>query len=60
MFQMNDAWSVYGNYAAGFRAPNAGQINAFFENPFMFYKSIPNPDLKPEKSNTFELVCAAA
>lgn len=49
MFQMNDAWSVYGNYAAGFRAPNAGQINAFFENPFMFYKSIPNPDLKAEK-----------
>ena len=43
MFQMNDAWSVYGNHAAGFRAPNAGQINAFFENLFMFYKSIPNP-----------------
>ncbi len=55
MFQVNDAWSVYGNYAAGFRAPNAGQINAFFENPFMFYKSIPNPDLKAEKSHTFEL-----
>ena len=55
MFQMNDAWSVYGNYAAGFRAPNAGQINAFFENPLAFYKSIPNPNLKPEKSNTFEL-----
>ncbi|MEX8191474.1 TonB-dependent hemoglobin/transferrin/lactoferrin family receptor [Comamonas guangdongensis] len=55
MFQMNDAWAVYGNYAAGFRAPNAGQINAFFENPLAFYKSIPNPDLRPEKSNTFEL-----
>lgn len=55
MFQMTDAWSVYGNYAAGFRAPNAGQINAFFENPLAFYKSIPNPNLKPEKSNTFEL-----
>ena len=55
MFQMSDAWAVYGNYAAGFRAPNAGQINAFFENPFMFYKSIPNPDLRPEKSQTFEL-----
>ncbi|MEG0938208.1 MAG: TonB-dependent hemoglobin/transferrin/lactoferrin family receptor [Comamonas sp.] len=55
MFQMNDAWSVYGNYAAGFRAPNAGQINAFFENPFAFYKSIPNANLKAEKSNTFEL-----
>ena len=55
MFQMNDAWSLYGNYAAGFRAPNAGQINAYFENPFAFYKNIPNPNLKPEKSNNFEL-----
>lgn len=55
MLQMNDAWSLYGNYAAGFRAPNAGQINAFFENPFAFYKSIPNANLKAEKSNTFEL-----
>ena len=55
MFQMNDAWSVYGNYAAGFRAPNAGQVNAFFENPLASYRSIPNPNLKPEKRNTFEL-----
>ena len=55
MFQATDAWAVYGNYAAGFRAPNAGQINAFFENPLAFYRSIPNPNLKPEKSNTFEL-----
>ncbi len=55
MFQATDAWSVYGNYAAGFRAPNAGQINAFFENPLAFYRSIPNADLKPEKSQTFEL-----
>jgi hemoglobin/transferrin/lactoferrin receptor protein len=55
MLQASPAWSVYGNYAAGFRAPNAGQINAFFENPVAFYKSVPNPDLRPEKSQTFEL-----
>ncbi|MDR2326843.1 MAG: TonB-dependent hemoglobin/transferrin/lactoferrin family receptor [Acidovorax sp.] len=55
LLQMTDAWAVYGNYAAGFRAPNAGQINAFFENPLMSYRSIPNPNLKPERSNTFEL-----
>ena len=30
-------------------------MNAFFENPLAFYRSIPNPDLKAEKSNTFEL-----
>lgn len=55
MFHANDAWSVYGNYAAGFRAPNAGQVNAFFENLAFGYKNIPNPDLRPEKSHTFEL-----
>ncbi|MEG1734704.1 MAG: TonB-dependent hemoglobin/transferrin/lactoferrin family receptor [Comamonas sp.] len=55
LFQASDAWSVYGNYAAGFRAPNAGQINAYFENSSQYYKNIPNPNLKPEKSNTFEL-----
>ncbi len=55
MFQATDAWSLYGNFAAGFRAPNAGQINAFFENVTGHYRTIPNPNLKPEKSNTFEL-----
>lgn len=55
MFHANDVWSVYGNYAAGFRAPNAGQINAFFENPTAHYRNIPNPDLRPEKSKTFEV-----
>ena len=46
--------AVFGNYASGFRAPNAGQVNAFFENVTQFYKSIPNPNLKPEKSKNFE------
>ncbi len=40
---------------SGFRAPNADQINGFFENAVQFYKTIPNPNLKPEKSRTFEL-----
>lgn len=55
MLQASEDWSVYGNYAAGFRAPNAGQVNAFFENPVGYYRTIPNPNLKPEKSKTFEL-----
>ena len=44
----------FGNYASGFRAPNAGQVNAFFENATQFYKSIPNPNLRPEKSKNLE------
>ena len=55
MYRVDPAWSVFGNYAAGFRAPNAGQVNAFFENPVGNYKTIPNPNLKPEKSQNLEL-----
>jgi hemoglobin/transferrin/lactoferrin receptor protein len=55
LWRTTEQWSVFGNYATGFRAPNAGQVNAFFENAAQGYKTIPNPDLKPEKSQTFEL-----
>ncbi|GAB2475526.1 TonB-dependent hemoglobin/transferrin/lactoferrin family receptor [Comamonas humi] len=55
LLHVTPEWSVFGNYAAGFRAPNAGQVNAFFENPVGNYKTIPNPDLKPEKSQNLEL-----
>ncbi|MBB1601794.1 TonB-dependent receptor [Variovorax sp. UMC13] len=55
LFRAAPQWSVYGNYAAGFKAPNAFQINNFFENITSGYKTIPNPNLKPEKSQNFEL-----
>lgn len=50
-----DAVSVYGNLATGFKSPGAAQLNSFFENVTGFYKTIPNPDLKPETSRTLEL-----
>ena len=55
LYRASSQWSVFGNYASGFRAPNAGQVNAFFENVTQFYKTIPNGALKPEKSKNFEL-----
>ncbi len=55
VFRASPQWRLFGNYASGFRAPNAGQVNAFFENVTSFYKTIPNGALKPEKSNNFEL-----
>lgn len=55
LYRATPQWSVFGNYASGFKAPNAGQVNAFFENVTANYKSIPNPNLKPEKSRTIEL-----
>ncbi len=55
LFRATPSWSVYGNYAAGFKAPNANQVNGYFENITAFYKTIPNPNLKPEKSQNLEL-----
>lgn len=45
---------VFGNYTQGFKAPAPSQVNNFFENPAQGYKSIPNPDLRPETSRSFE------
>ncbi|VWX63044.1 Hemoglobin/transferrin/lactoferrin receptor protein [Burkholderiales bacterium 8X] len=55
LFRATPAWSVYGNYASGFKAPNAFQVNNFFENVVSGYRTIPNPNLRPEKSRNFEL-----
>nr|WP_301334668.1 TonB-dependent hemoglobin/transferrin/lactoferrin family receptor [Variovorax dokdonensis] len=55
LFRATPSYSLYGNYATGFKAPNAFQVNNFFENVQAGYKTIPNPDLKPEKSQNFEI-----
>ncbi len=46
--------NLYANYAQGFAAPEPGQVNQFFENVIFGYTSEPNPDLKPETSETLE------
>jgi hemoglobin/transferrin/lactoferrin receptor protein len=55
LYRATPEWSVFGNYASGFRAPNASQLNAFFENVNQFYKTISNPNLLPEKSKNLEI-----
>ncbi|MET3495895.1 TonB-dependent hemoglobin/transferrin/lactoferrin family receptor [Variovorax boronicumulans] len=55
LFRATPQWSIYGNYASGFKAPNAFQVNNFFENVISGYRTIPNPNLKPEKSRNIEL-----
>lgn len=55
LWRASPEWSVFGNYASGFKAPNANQLNGFFENVTSFYKTISNPGLKPEKSQNLEL-----
>lgn len=54
----SDALSAYVNLAQGYRAPTPDQVNNGFTNlssPFFAYRSIANPDLKPEHSRTVEL-----
>jgi len=46
---------LYARYSQGFRPPVWYQLNASFENPIVGYISQSNPDLKPEKSNDFEI-----
>ncbi|MEM1194551.1 MAG: TonB-dependent hemoglobin/transferrin/lactoferrin family receptor [Pseudomonadota bacterium] len=45
---------LFGNYSQGFLAPTPGQVNNFFTNVVQGYASIPNPDLQPETSESFE------
>jgi hemoglobin/transferrin/lactoferrin receptor protein len=46
--------SLFANYARGFKAPAPTQVNQFFQNLAQGYTSIPNPDLRPETSETWE------
>ena len=55
VFRLNDTWSIFGQYAQGFRAPPYDDINVGFINLVGGYTTVPNPNLKPETSEGFEL-----
>lgn len=55
LWKMDDHWSLYGQLATGFRAPNYEEMNAAFRNTVQSYATSPNPDLKPETSLGIEL-----
>jgi hemoglobin/transferrin/lactoferrin receptor protein len=42
------------NYAQGYKAPEPSQVNNAFSNLAFGYTSLPNPDLKPEESESWE------
>lgn len=49
--------SLFANYARGFQAPSPIEINQFFDNPSAVpfsYRTLRNPDLRPETSETIE------
>lgn len=53
--KLDEAWSVHANLARGFRAPPYNDANIGFTNLQFGYTAIPNPDLKPERSEGLEL-----
>jgi hemoglobin/transferrin/lactoferrin receptor protein len=54
VLKVTEVVSLFGNYAAGFKAPSPSQVNNGFSNVVINYTSLPNPDLKPETSQSFE------
>ena len=54
-FDVTSEYTLFGQYAHGFRAPPYDNANFGFRNAAQFYEIIPNPDLKPETSDGFEI-----
>ncbi|PHS16352.1 MAG: hypothetical protein COA86_11985 [Kangiella sp.] len=55
IYNLSDSWSVYGQYAEGFKAPSLDAVNTGFTNLAGGYTTLPNPDLEPESSETVEI-----
>jgi hemoglobin/transferrin/lactoferrin receptor protein len=55
VWRLSETWSAFGGYARGFRSPPYNDVNLGFTNLAFGYTAIPNPELKPETSNGFEL-----
>lgn len=51
----SDWLGAFFNYAAGYKAPEPSQVNNGFSNLAFGYTSLPNPDLKPESSDSTEV-----
>jgi hemoglobin/transferrin/lactoferrin receptor protein len=54
VYKFTPELTAFAQFSRGFRAPTAEDINPGFTNPG-FYTVIPNPDLKAESSNNWEL-----
>jgi hemoglobin/transferrin/lactoferrin receptor protein len=54
LFKATEHVSLFLNYAEGYKAPTPNQVNNAFANLVSNYKSVPNPDLRPETSKTIE------
>ena len=55
LYRLNERYSLYAQYAEGFKAPPYGDVNVGFTNPIGGYKTISNPNLTSERSRSTEL-----
>lgn len=56
LWRLSPQRSVFANFAHGFRAPSATQLNGSIDpTPNFNARLLPNPDLKPETSRNWEL-----
>ena len=58
--QVTDELTLHAQYAGGFRAPPYSAINTGFTNPRGGYTTLPNPDLRAERSRNIEVGVRAA
>ncbi|MEC5385447.1 TonB-dependent hemoglobin/transferrin/lactoferrin family receptor [Uliginosibacterium sp. H3] len=54
VWRLVPAFAPYAQYSQGFRAPTPDEVNNGFTNLASGYKSVGNPDLKPEHADSFE------
>ncbi|MDH3768911.1 MAG: TonB-dependent receptor, partial [Gammaproteobacteria bacterium] len=55
IYSWDSGWSVFGQYARGFRAPPFEDANIGLDIPFFNFRALPNPDLRSETSDGLEL-----
>lgn len=55
IYRFNEQWSMFAQYAEGFKAPPIDAVNTGFTNFAGGYTTLPNPDLDPESSETTEI-----
>lgn len=55
IYRLNEGTDIYLQYSHGFRAPPYEDANIGLDIPFFNYRAIPNPDLKSETSNGFDI-----
>ena len=55
LYDFNETWSMFGQYAEGYRPPNFAEANQSFVNLGFQYATVPNPALEAENSKGLEL-----